>query len=629
MGYRTCGNGQWGVCEGDKIAITSVGPISIGGLQLQNTPCANDPCNPSCNVAESDAGLDAAGVSATDGGVTIAPTTNCTGLACRVVPCNTPTTLTGTVTDPRGANPIYNAFVYVPNAPLQPFPAGVQADQCGGGGTLSGSPIVVAQTAADGTFSLPNVPAGPNVPLVLQIGHWRREVTIPNVPACASTNANTALGGPSALHLPSKKSEGDMPQMALVTGGCDAFECLLKRIGVDEAEFTSNASAGKVHHYRGLGGAPLASGSQFMDYLFQSQQQLDTYDMVLLPCDCGSEYTAPSYSQTFNVPYNVAQDELVAYANKGGRVFTSHWGRNWIERPGTNAAAPFPNVAIWVCDNCTQYGWVDPIAGYVDTSFAKGAAFNTWLATVGVTNPFGVTPTRVDVVSVIEPTERWVYGWSDNNPGAHPSAPDAVVNMAFPTPVGAPPAQQVGRVVYSDTHVSAQDTNWPWQFPTMCSLSNALTPQEKALEFVFFDLSSCNNPIIVPTYTAPVSFTLDYDATCADTKKLVWRMFDWKAVAPLDSTIAFAVQTADTNGQLGGAETVALGTASVAGTSASASPPAPLSWTGVDVGVKLATIPSTSKTWLRVTVTLNPSTNGMAAPTLSSWRQLYDCLDNQ
>ena len=161
----------------------------------------------------------------------------------------------------------------------------------------------------------------------------------------------------------------------------------------------------------------------------------------------------------------------------------------------------------------------------------------------------------------------------------------------------------------------------------MCNASNTLTAQEKALEFVFFDLSSCNTPIVVPPYGSPVSFDLDYGATCPDTKRLVWRMFDWRAITPLDSTISFAARTAALQAQLDGAPSVALGVASVANGTASGAPPLPANYTGVDVGAKLSTLPSTSKAWLRVSVTLTPSTNGMSAPTLGAWRQLYDCVD--
>ena len=45
----------------------------------------------------------------------------------------------------------------------------------------SGSPLVGTTSAVDGTFTLNNVPAGSNIPLVIQIGKWRRQVVLPEV----------------------------------------------------------------------------------------------------------------------------------------------------------------------------------------------------------------------------------------------------------------------------------------------------------------------------------------------------------------------------------------------------------------------------------------------------------------
>ena len=39
--------------------------------------------------------------------------------------------MSGTVYDPAGQHPVYNAIVYVPNEPLKPFTEGVVCDQCG------------------------------------------------------------------------------------------------------------------------------------------------------------------------------------------------------------------------------------------------------------------------------------------------------------------------------------------------------------------------------------------------------------------------------------------------------------------------------------------------------------------
>jgi len=84
-----------------------------------------------------------------------------------------------TVYDPAGKVPLYNVVVYVPNAALDPVPEGASCDRCGA--TLSGKPIASAITDESGHFSLENVPIGADVPLVIQVGKWRRELTVPMV----------------------------------------------------------------------------------------------------------------------------------------------------------------------------------------------------------------------------------------------------------------------------------------------------------------------------------------------------------------------------------------------------------------------------------------------------------------
>ena len=123
--------------------------------------------------------------------------------------------------------PLYNVIVYVPNGPLDPIDAGISCDQCG---TLaSGDPITTALSDSTGHFVLNNVPVGSNIPLVVQLGKWRRETTISTVLACQ----DNPLTDPNLTRLPKNQGEGSMPHIALTTGGCDSLGCMLPKESID------------------------------------------------------------------------------------------------------------------------------------------------------------------------------------------------------------------------------------------------------------------------------------------------------------------------------------------------------------------------------------------------------------
>ena len=88
--------------------------------------------------------------------------------------------------------------------------------------------------------------------------------------------------------------------------------------------------------------------------------------------------------------------------------------------------------------------------------------------------------------------KSWIDGTFGNG-----STPNASMHFTFNTPIN--PTQtapdgtplQCGRVVFSDFHVSATALSKPNTFPASCKDGQALTPQEKALVFMLFDLSAC------------------------------------------------------------------------------------------------------------------------------------------
>jgi hypothetical protein len=185
-----------------------------------------------------------------DGGVVCPP-----GLQCNVT-CTGggTTTITGKVYDPAGKDPLLGVAVYVPAVPLTPLPKGVPtgADACSCGALFPSGAVTNTTTAVDGSFTLKNVPVGSAVPLVLQVGKWRRSLTVP-VTACTD-NAQM----PKSLTLPGTIAAGDtdnnMPDLAVSTGSADTLECLLLRIGVSASEYVPGTStAGHVHIFSGGG----------------------------------------------------------------------------------------------------------------------------------------------------------------------------------------------------------------------------------------------------------------------------------------------------------------------------------------------------------------------------------------
>ncbi|MBX3158707.1 MAG: carboxypeptidase regulatory-like domain-containing protein [Deltaproteobacteria bacterium] len=415
----------------------------------------------------------------------------CVNLECNVVDCNAmgmpDTSLSGKVFAPNGTLPLYGVNVYVPNDasfPLPAFPEGAQCSRCIDG--LPGSPIASAITDDQGNFTIYNLPSGTNIPLVITIGKWRRQITIPVVNQCTS---NTL--GAAETRLPKNKSEGELPKIAVTTGDADSMECLARKLGIEDSEITPSTGAGRIHLYGGNGVGKLKAGfaggsGQNLtgaEPFWNSIDTLKSYDIVILSCEGAQLQGATNKTQG-------ALDAMKAYADLGGRVFASHWHNIWISGKFQNGVGA-PTPAVWntigtwqdVANLNTATDVIDEINN------PKGPAFSNWMVNVGASTTrgqFPVTQPRITNTSLdLARSERWVY--------LPPGAQNAAQMFQFTTPNETSPDQRCGKVVFTDMHVSGSRVQ-NQDYPDSCvggANNLTLSPQEKALAFMFFDIASC------------------------------------------------------------------------------------------------------------------------------------------
>jgi hypothetical protein len=515
-----CGTGKVcdtskGLCKGDTSCAKLTCKPSTGGQYCGGTVgdgCGGSiPCTDACP----------AGTTCTNNVCTCSG-----GRVCQIARCDAgSTTISGKVYDPAGRNPLYNVIVYIPNTTLDPITHGATCDKCA---TPSGQPIAAALSGTDGSFTLTNAPSGPNIPIVFQVGKWRRQITIPTVNACQ----NNALAA-SLTRLPKNQTDGDLgtvslPRIALAAGYADRLQCLLRRMGVDDAEFTNPDGGGSIRMYKQSSDPGRCvsfdnkASTTYLDAtgnLWDSQAHLNQYDMLLLNCGGNPNAVDPTKANgNVFITHPDAVNRMKTYVDAGGRVFAEHYHWSWMKSFLALPSA-YGNVATWWWDaQPSQSGQIStgnnppPRDTLIDLSFQRGIDFATWLLNVNASTTYGHLPlsgqvkyTAID--RIVPPSQRWIY-----ESGAAAGSALYTHYFSFNTPVAAAPADQCGRFVYTGLHVTdtASDpgdnqvrTNpaptTPTTFPACCATGNpVLTPQEKALEFMIFDLSSCISNVNLP-----------------------------------------------------------------------------------------------------------------------------------
>jgi hypothetical protein len=395
------------------------------------------------------------------------------------------TTIKGFVYDPGDNLPVYNALVYVPVGAVQTPKTGVDPNNpvC----TCDAPPAYAsAYTGIDGSFTLTGIPQGTSANVVVQLGKWQRAFT-ETITACGTTTLA------SHLTLPSTHLQGNIPRFAIDTGNVDTMECVLLKMGIAQSEFVDPGITGgvptaaqRIHMYQGsvvAGGAVIDGNTPTEAALTEAASVMNSYDVILFPCqggaahNCAGGANCPIIGYGNNNGFPNTWTNLLNYTAAGGRAFTTHFHYDLLDGNGS-----FSRTANWTVDNGS---WPGPDTGYINTNFARGSILAQWLNQPQVYGPpLGQIPVRVirnDFSGVNPPAQLWM-SMQAPNPASFP------VHYTFDTPFNGSPV--CGRVVYSDFHVEDTNSAKGKAFPTECA-GGGLTPQEKLLEFMLFDLTSC------------------------------------------------------------------------------------------------------------------------------------------
>lgn len=451
------------------------------------------------------------------------------------------TTITGLVLDPAGINPVFNVNVFEADT-TKPLPdLSSQHRVCGCKSLYPEDVLATAYTDATGHFTIGTPDAGAQsgngITIVVQAGKWRKVYGPVDITPCAENVL-------PPLTLPRNSSEGSLPDIAISTGGADSLECLPLRIGVSESEYVGGSGGpGHIHIFQGFNGANTMpagpesagvpgdpdSGTAGVAGLWDSVTSLNAFDAVLLSCE-GHETTGGNPGRPLTAS---DQQALMDYGNHGGRIFASHYHYKWLNS-GPFSVAPGPLAAWQGSDSLPESVIADDsvsVPADMDvtlqdgvTPFYEGADLYTWLGNVGaLTNKqLPIWFARDNVVMLDQPpTTQWIH--LDPTLPSTAAAGSAGTTQYFSVdmPIGQHNEGLCGRLVYSDLHVSGgpakteppncaandpkcvpadypNDPNNPFPpanppggiVPSQCS-KHPLTPQEEALEFMLFDLSSC------------------------------------------------------------------------------------------------------------------------------------------
>ena len=283
-GYNVCGTGT----DGGGSSCTSKTCAKLG----YNCGAADDGCGNASSAARAPRRSSAAAAATTCADRRRSAT--CSG--------GGSTTLTGYVYDPANSLPIYNALVYVPvgdtsrrrrrasTLPRRPAAAPLRP------------PTPRRTPASTGAFTLTNLPSGAAVTVVVQLGKWQRVFTqnVDQLHGEHRLERHVRLAPHPAEHPP----RGQHPALRGRHGRrrLDGVRAAQDGHRPRASSWTPRSragvptAAGRVHFYEGsivAGGAIIDANTPKEKALTEAATVMDSYDVLLFPCQgSAGSYTA-------------------------------------------------------------------------------------------------------------------------------------------------------------------------------------------------------------------------------------------------------------------------------------------------------------------------------------------------
>jgi len=378
--------------------------------------------------------------------------------------CPAGATLTGRVFAPNGTDPISNAMVYIPSGDVAPFSTALTCDLC----QTNIAGCTYATSGPDGSFTLTGAPIGSR-DIIIEKGRFRRRAHLEITCGTASLPAETT-------RLPRNNTEGELPRIAVANGDYDKLECVLRKIGVD---------AGAIDIYN-LTTHLAEPGRPSFETLLRNRAMMNGYNVIFINCSDPLQYLTDA-----SVISNIRE-----YVASGGRLYITDQSYDHIAH-----VPEWSSMVCWEGASCPS----DPPVGVADIgqdgletdATVDDPDLARWLHELGATNADGT-------VHLTHFLAGWamqhshgieVKQWMSGPVASDPDSPLPGISGVRPLTITFD-YNHCGRVLYSSYHTLGRETDTcgdggtPCHFPNYCD-SSALSPQERVLEYLIFEISTC------------------------------------------------------------------------------------------------------------------------------------------